>query len=618
MTEFHPPRNDFYSVFPTLHNGHDFSLIEAFYARCLQNNGDTALPSWFRGDTEYTVTDLHAVQRHFDDAARQSLQQRWLRKMDKKKWGNMRDRDYSSNDNGDDSGNGHCSASTPTIPDMPPGLHDRIVHTSLESNIPLITCTNLIETAKNRETYALRISYLGNAYYGYQLQNGKNHKDSLSVQEDLQEHVLRRKTFAAGRTDRYVSAISQVIYFHLYTEKDQLRHTEDSDIFKRARIANILHNASLSLPCMNGKIKVNQCVQMPKPFHSLFSAKWRRYVYLLPMSTVVVIEETKRREMKYLDTHRADKSKCNVHACAGGDGAAGAGGEGKGEDDDEECIDAMGSSNQNLPKGVRMSLDVDFMNDCMSMLSAQTVHCNCFAIKDMLKAAEGEDICQVLMSRAFAVNLQNYIETPVASDRDTSCINNDNDNDNNEQEGGDDGDVKKHEEDTESIPDAICLEIVADRFLRGMVRTIVATVLRESILPLEVRQRDILLQCCQQEARYKTTYQAPGVGLCLAGVGYDYNMAALHGKKKNRVGKDGGTRKSDGNSNRKLFKSQKRRQADLDKNKNDGAEKCAEMKDQDDDDNNNNGDNDGDDDDNDDSDGDDGDSDGDDDAGDKE
>ena len=382
MTEFHPPRNDFYSVFPTLHNGHDFSLIEAFYARCLQNNGDTALPSWFRGDTEYTVTDLHAVQRHFDDAARQSLQQRWLRKMDKKKWGNMRDRDYSSNDNGDDSGNGHCSASTPTIPDMPPGLHDRIVHTSLESNIPLITCTNLIETAKNRETYALRISYLGNAYYGYQLQNGKNHKDSLSVQEDLQEHVLRRKTFAAGRTDRYVSAISQVIYFHLYTEKDQLRHTEDSDIFKRARIANILHNASLSLPCMNGKIKVNQCVQMPKPFHSLFSAKWRRYVYLLPMSTVVVIEETKRREMKYLDTHRADKSKCNVHACAGGDGAAGAGGEGKGEDDDEECIDAMGSSNQNLPKGVRMSLDVDFMNDCMSMLSAQTVHCNCFAIKD--------------------------------------------------------------------------------------------------------------------------------------------------------------------------------------------------------------------------------------------
>ncbi|RYH16213.1 hypothetical protein EON65_30475, partial [archaeon] len=120
-----------------------------------------------------------------------------------------------------------------------------------------------------RQTFALRISYLGSAYHGFQCQHAAGTQPTVpTVEQDLKDS-LGRSVVAAGRTDRAVSAISQVISFSTY---DALSPT-DFLLSLRAH------------PNFNqGKLSASQCVRVPRRFHALFSASWRRYVYLFPLN----------------------------------------------------------------------------------------------------------------------------------------------------------------------------------------------------------------------------------------------------------------------------------------------------------------------------------------------
>jgi hypothetical protein len=62
---------------------------------------------------------------------------------------------------------------------------------------------------KYRKTYAMRIGYNGLYYQGFQKQNDNSIQ---TVERDLKQ-VLKGAIFSAGRTDKGVSAISQVINF---------------------------------------------------------------------------------------------------------------------------------------------------------------------------------------------------------------------------------------------------------------------------------------------------------------------------------------------------------------------------------------------------------------------
>ncbi len=70
---------------------------------------------------------------------------------------------------------------------------------------------------------------------------------------------------------------------------------------------------------------------------------------------------------------------------------------------------------------------------------------------------------------------------------------------------------------------ALLVELVGSRFLRRMVRVLVATALRESI-PGAGRVAgggaDALVQLAQEQDRSATALPAPAAGLCFAGVGY--------------------------------------------------------------------------------------------------
>lgn len=113
-----------------------------------------------------------------------------------------------------------------------------------------------------RATFALRIGYIGEHYYGFQLQRGQ---DINTVQSDLLK-TLNRTSVAAGRTDKGVSALSQILSFHTF---DAIEEDDIRDWFEQSS-----HQDSLRLL---------DCARVPRKFHALFSATWRRYVYLLPL-----------------------------------------------------------------------------------------------------------------------------------------------------------------------------------------------------------------------------------------------------------------------------------------------------------------------------------------------
>lgn len=112
--------------------------------------------------------------------------------------------------------------------------------------------------------YAARLSYLGQAFSGWQRQP---HSDS--VQEHL-ERVLallnggeRVTVVAAGRTDAGVHARGQVVSFDLdrYWEPDRFRMALNANLPESVRVARVVHVQSA--------------------FHARRDASWREYVYFL-------------------------------------------------------------------------------------------------------------------------------------------------------------------------------------------------------------------------------------------------------------------------------------------------------------------------------------------------
>ncbi len=117
---------------------------------------------------------------------------------------------------------------------------------------------------------ALGISYLGTPYCGWQSQPG------VPTVQDVLEDALSRfaaqgarlRTVCAGRTDTGVHALNQVV--HLDTDIDR-------------RDFSWIRGCNRYLP---PDVAVQWCRRMPEDFHSRFSARGRRYVYLLSQSPV--------------------------------------------------------------------------------------------------------------------------------------------------------------------------------------------------------------------------------------------------------------------------------------------------------------------------------------------
>lgn len=116
-----------------------------------------------------------------------------------------------------------------------------------------------------RKTFAFVLGYDGSQYSGYQQQKGSNVK---TVEDDL-DLMFGRKLIASGRTDKDVSALSQVVCFSTF-ENDTNSET-------------IMEKVLSSDPITNHHIAVWECQRVPRKFHPIFSATWRRYIYVFPI-----------------------------------------------------------------------------------------------------------------------------------------------------------------------------------------------------------------------------------------------------------------------------------------------------------------------------------------------
>lgn len=157
------------------------------------------------------------------------------------------------------------------------------------------------ERYSKRKTFAVRFGYVGTEYGGYQSQKNLTFP-AIAVEDDIRRilgilfhsypvihitlilqlrHILLisgdmgrsfTPAYGAGRTDKGVSAISQVICFS--TTRGTKQEVSEEDILAAFRGSDAFQSQRLA---------VFDCRRVPKQFNSRSSATWRRYIYLFPL-----------------------------------------------------------------------------------------------------------------------------------------------------------------------------------------------------------------------------------------------------------------------------------------------------------------------------------------------
>jgi len=258
-----------------------------------------------------------------------------------------------------------------------------------------------------KKTFALRIGYDGLAYQGYQRQINLP-EGARTVEGDL-KIALGLSPYGAGRTDKGVSAISQVVCV-------SSNETMTAD--------RLIERMRSSAPVIEGRLQVYDCQRVPKKFNARSSATWRRYLFLFPL--------------------------------------AGTGGN---------------------------DVDVEFVDKMLSRLVDRPLPYNALAFGENRVEGQGlQDICTLYHATAYI--------------------------------------VERQQEDTKMM----CVELVGTRFLRRMVRIIVATAVREAVKDPDrvTRNENLLVDICQEGKRHLAASPVRGDGLCLAGVGYDCKDLAIY------------------------------------------------------------------------------------------
>eukprot|EP00210_Caulerpa_lentillifera_P004991 g4765.t1 len=280
-------------------------------------------------------------------------------------------------------------------------------------------------TSFERKTYKIALSFFGPTFDGW-----ASNKDSYSVEgvvfaalKELigDEHL---NISCAGRTDKGVSACAQVISFYTW---------------KVLTLNQILKAINAAAP---DEIRAWFIEQVPRSFHATFSAKWRRYIYLLPLTR---------------------NSQLN-----------------------ESSLDCE----------VDMDLDINIEKVQALLSPLEGIQRDYYAFaRDTPQKCSYE--CFIYKCRAFKASIPSQWGDGV-----NPCTTNDSD--------------------YHQIP-CLCIEVIADRFLRKMMRVLVSTVIRESI-PEGARHGDddleALVKLVEARDRLLTAPPAPSEGLCLAGVGY--------------------------------------------------------------------------------------------------
>ncbi|KAM7256663.1 hypothetical protein ACFE04_012404 [Oxalis oulophora] len=329
-----------------------------------------------------------------------------------------------------------------------------------------------VESAANRKksarwgraTFKIVLSYHGASFDGWQKQPGLNTVQGL-VEKALGTFVDEKK---AQQLKEKCKPLEGAAIVAGRTDKgvSALRqvcsfYTWRTDI-KPLDIENAINTAA------PGKVRVVSVSQVSRVFHPNFCAKWRRYLYIFPMNNEEDVD------FKKLDNLQTTTPR--EHYSENGNGFEQVDEENSenltiGDDDDEQV--------GNKPR----SFNVDKVNQLLLQLEGKLLSYKVFARDTKASRNVGPPTeCFLYHARAAEAMLP--------------CL---------------DGEGKK----------VMCVELVGNRFLRKMVRVLVATSIREAAAGAE---DDALLKLMDATCRRATAPPAPPDGLCFVEVGYtDFN-----------------------------------------------------------------------------------------------
>ncbi|KAK6147486.1 hypothetical protein DH2020_018398 [Rehmannia glutinosa] len=322
-----------------------------------------------------------------------------------------------------------------------------------------------------RVTFRILLSYHGNSFDGWQKQPGLNTVQGL-IERSLGKFVDEKKAqllkekkspiegcaLVAGRTDKGVTALEQVCSFYTWRKDVKAMDIEDA-----------INGAA------PGKIRAISVSQVSREFHPNFSAKWRHYFYIFPFNDENV-DEASQCKKNVLDSDVSGDGQCGEHF----------GEENSGDEIDD--YDHTGQRTGNKP----ISFEVSHVNQLLQQLEGKLLSFRMFArdtkasrnIASVVSADKTETCgppteCFVFHARAA--------EAYLLSTKDGTSTR------------------------------TMCVELVANRFLRKMVRVLVATAIREAAAGAD---EDALLKLMDATCRRATAPPAPPDGLCLVDVGY--------------------------------------------------------------------------------------------------
>ncbi|KAJ1703369.1 hypothetical protein LUZ63_003148 [Rhynchospora breviuscula] len=335
----------------------------------------------------------------------------------------------------------------------------------------------------NRVTFKIVLSYHGGSFDGWQKQPGLNTVQG-AVEKSLGQFVDEKKAkqlnerslpiegcaVVAGRTDKGVTALQQVCSFYTW-RKD----VTTGDI-KEAINEVVLR-----------KLVVLAVSKVSREFHPNFSAKWRRYLYIFPVEE----ENPKENSDRMTPQNRSSFPDCDVKVSPSSS-----------QLDKQSMSDhpqAMPSDNSNEESS---SLDEQEQGNGILIPTMKPQSFSVSKVDQLLRQLEGKMLSYKMFARdtqasrnmgpatvCFMFHCRAEETTLPSTDK--------------ESEGG----IK-----------VMCVELVANRFLRKMVRVLVATAIREAAAGVE---QDALITLMDATCRRATAPPAPPDGLCLVDVGYD-------------------------------------------------------------------------------------------------
>ena len=376
----------------------------------------------------------------------------------------------------------------------------------------LTLCYAFIQTKNSkRAKYCVRLKYFGNAFasfawdknmddtskhsnerfYGDQWTPG-NASVVATIRESLGEHC---KGFdkekhpivnQSGRTDRNVSGAGQIVQI-FRDAKDHLerRYIDEREEEEKCELIRRAINESTEVG-KRGYLRALECFRVNAEWHASFSATWRRYVYIVPKRALDVDEV--KEEMR-----RVAKRK-------------------KQDDEDLDVFTQYGND----------TIDCELLDRMLRKFENKTIDMYAYA-RDTAQGKATE--CKMLYARAKTISIPKFQMKATNSygkryrDRrykETSLLF--------EASNNMSAATKEEEEEEEEALECIAIELVADRFLRKMVRCIVSTACREALLSntnqTEAFNEDVLLELARNGDRMALAPPAPPYGLLFCGVGY--------------------------------------------------------------------------------------------------